>query len=73
MTRRRDYFRAREIVALTGLSLRTVRRRIADQTLRSEKWGGARLIPVAELEPSQKPALWDVDENDDENEESREV
>jgi hypothetical protein len=29
------YFRAREIAELTGLSLRTVRRRIADETLRS--------------------------------------
>jgi excisionase family DNA binding protein len=66
MTRRRDYLRAREIAALTGLSLRTVRRRIADQTFPSEKWGGARLIPTARLEASRKPAPWEKNENEDE-------
>ena len=35
MSQRQGYFRAREIAELTGLSLRTVRRRIADETLRS--------------------------------------
>jgi excisionase family DNA binding protein len=45
MSHRQGYFRAREIAELTGLSLRTVRRRIADETLRSVKWGGARLVP----------------------------
>jgi excisionase family DNA binding protein len=68
MTQRRDYLRAREIVKRIGLSLRTVRRRIADQTFRSEKLGGARLIPAAELELSVKPAPLDMDENDQENE-----
>lgn len=70
MTHRRDYLRAREIAELTGLSLRTVRRRIADQTLSSEKWGGARLVPAEELTPSRKPAPWEESENDEENDES---
>jgi excisionase family DNA binding protein len=49
MSQRQGYFRAREIAELTGLSLRTVRRRIADETLRSVKWGGARLVSASEL------------------------
>ena len=60
MTRRRGYCRAREIAELTGLSVRTVRRRIADGTLRSVKWGGARLVPELELADPQEPASWDI-------------
>jgi excisionase family DNA binding protein len=68
MTRRRGYFRAREIAELTGLSLRTVRRRIADETLRSVKWGGARLVPASELAGPQEPASWDITDGENEYE-----
>ena len=70
MTHPKDYLRARDIAERLGLSVRTVRRRIADQTLRSEKLGGARLIPTAELEPSRKPAPWEEEEQDNEEEEN---
>jgi excisionase family DNA binding protein len=41
-----EYLRAAEIVALTGLSLRTVRRWIADRIIPSVKLGGARLVQM---------------------------
>jgi hypothetical protein len=68
MTHRRGYFRAREIVELTGLSLRTVRRRIADETLHSVKWGGARLVPVTDIAGPEEPILWETDETENESE-----
>jgi excisionase family DNA binding protein len=46
----REYLRATDIAALTGMSLRTVRRRIADKVLPSTKLGGARLVAKAALE-----------------------
>lgn len=55
MTDRR-YLRAREVAELTGLSVRTVRRRIADETIRSVKWGGTRLVPATEFNHSPRPA-----------------
>jgi excisionase family DNA binding protein len=45
----RKYLRAVEIAALTGMSLRTIRRRIADHTIPSVKLGGARLVAMAGL------------------------
>jgi len=68
MTSRQVYFRAREIAELTGLSLRTVRRRIADETLRSVKWSGARLVPASEIAGPQEPVPWDTDEGENESE-----
>ena len=62
MIDRRVYLRTREVAELTGISLRTVRRRIADGTLRSVKLGGARLVRAAELEPREEPAPWDEKE-----------
>lgn len=50
MTERKKYFRAADIAALTGISIRTVRRRIADETLPSTKLGGARLVAMADLD-----------------------
>jgi excisionase family DNA binding protein len=64
MSATRKYLRAVEIVALTGMSLRTVRRWCADEVLPSVKVGGARLVAAADLEavlsgsrgrPSQSP------------------
>ena len=44
-----EYLRAREIAALTGVKLRTVRRWIADGRLPSVKVGGARLVARTDL------------------------
>ena len=44
------YLRAADIVRLTGVSIRTVRRWIADETIPSLKLGGARLVATADLE-----------------------
>jgi len=43
------YYRAREIAVLFGVTVRTVRRRIADGTLPSIRIGGARLVATADL------------------------
>jgi excisionase family DNA binding protein len=63
MTNAQEYLRARDIAGLTGVSLRTVRRWIANKTLVSAKVGGARLVAKGELarllSPSRK-----VDEGD---------
>ena len=50
MTGGTDYLRASDIVRLTGLSIRTVRRWIADEIIPSTKLGGARLVAKADLE-----------------------
>ena len=49
MTGDREYFRAAEIAALTGMSLRTIRRWIRDDILPSTKLGGARLVAATDL------------------------
>jgi excisionase family DNA binding protein len=43
MTDGTEYFRAADIARLTGMSLRTVRRWIADEIIPSTKLGGATL------------------------------
>lgn len=50
MTGSKAYLRAPEIAGLTGLSLRTIKRWIADQILPSTKIGGARLVAISDLE-----------------------
>jgi excisionase family DNA binding protein len=50
MTGARKYLRAAEIAALTGMSIRTIRRWIREKTLPSTKLGGARLVATADLE-----------------------
>jgi excisionase family DNA binding protein len=50
MTRGTAYLRAADIARLTGMSIRTVRRWIADEILPSTKLGGARLVASADLE-----------------------
>ena len=50
MTRGTEYLRAVDIVRLTGMPLRTVRRWIADAIIPSTKLGGARLVARADLE-----------------------
>jgi excisionase family DNA binding protein len=44
------YLRAADIVRLTGISIRTVRRWIADEIIPSCKLGGARLVAREDLE-----------------------
>ena len=50
MTGGTEYLRAADIVRLTGLSIRTVRRWIADEIIPSTKLSGARLVARADLE-----------------------
>jgi excisionase family DNA binding protein len=49
MTDGAEYMRARDIAEVTGVSLRTVRRWIAEGLIPSTKLGGARLVAKAEL------------------------
>ena len=49
MTRARECLRAAEIAALTGMSLRTIRRWIAKEILPSTKLGGARFVAATDL------------------------
>ena len=49
MTDGTEYLRAGDIAQLTGMSLRTIRRWIADEIVPSTKLGGARLVAKAEL------------------------
>ena len=66
MTNAPEYLRARDIVRLTGVSLRTARRWIANKILASGKVGGARLVAKGELErllsPSRKVDEEDIDD-----------
>jgi excisionase family DNA binding protein len=55
MTSAAEYLRARDIARLTGVSLRTVRRWIAEEILASRKLGGARLVAKSELERLLSP------------------
>jgi excisionase family DNA binding protein len=50
------YLTARETAERLGISLRTVRRRIADGSLPSIKFGGAVRIPAIALEPAEARA-----------------
>ena len=63
MTNAQEYLRARDIVRLTGVSLRTARRWIANKILASGKVGGARLVARGELERLLSPSL-KVDDSD---------
>lgn len=55
MTAGAEYLRARDIAQLTGVSLRTARRWIADEILTSTKLGGSRLVAKSELERLLSP------------------
>ena len=50
MSRRPAFVRAQAVADLLGISVRTVRRWIADETLPSTKVGGTRLITKEDLE-----------------------
>jgi excisionase family DNA binding protein len=61
MTAGAEYLRARDIAQLTGVSLRTARRWIANEILASRKLGGARLVAKRELERLLSPCR-DIDQ-----------
>ncbi|MGC1178700.1 MAG: helix-turn-helix domain-containing protein [Methyloceanibacter sp.] len=64
-----EYLRATDIARITGMSLRTAQRWIADEIIPSTKLGGARLVAKAELGRLLSPpptATEDVTEDDDE-------
>jgi excisionase family DNA binding protein len=66
VTNAQEYLRARDIVQLTGVSLRTARRWIGDKILASRKVGGARLVAKAELSrllsPTESSTMGDDDD-----------
>ena len=69
MTDDRDYLRAAEIAALTGMSIRTVRRWINDEILPSIKLGGARLVAAADLKAvlsAPRDVIQDITTDDEE-------
>jgi hypothetical protein len=63
MTNAQEYLRARDIMRLTGVSLRTARRWIANKILVSGKVGGARLVAKGELERLLSPSC-KIDESE---------
>jgi excisionase family DNA binding protein len=50
MTDGTEYLRAADIARLTGTSIRTIRRWVADEVVPSAKLGGARLVARGDLE-----------------------
>jgi excisionase family DNA binding protein len=70
MTNAPEYLRARDIAQLTGVSLRTARRWIADKILASGKVGGARLVAKGELERLLPPPSKVDEEDSDDGKES---
>jgi excisionase family DNA binding protein len=68
----RPYLRAAEISVLTGLSLRTIRRWIAEEILPSAKLGGARLVAATDLKAALSEPQEGIEELSSENEESDE-
>jgi excisionase family DNA binding protein len=66
MTDAPDFLRAVDITRLTGLSLRTVRRWIADKFVPSVKIRGARLVPRKPLERVLSPGWLENLDVDDE-------
>lgn len=69
MTGDRQYLRAAEIAALTGMSLRTIRRWIAEEILPSTKLGGARLVAATDLKAALSAPHERLQETADDGEE----
>ena len=67
MTDGTGYMRARDIAELTGVSVRTVRRWIADKIIPSTKLGGARLVAKTELGRLFSPPSEVTDEDREDN------
>jgi excisionase family DNA binding protein len=64
MTGETEYLRARDIARLTGVSIRTARRWIADGIISSVKLGGSRLVARVNLERLLYPAPEQAEEPD---------
>jgi excisionase family DNA binding protein len=62
-----QYLRARDIAELMGVSVRTVRRWIADKIIPSTKLGGARLVAKTELGRLFSPPSEVTDEDREDN------
>ena len=56
MSASKEYLRAADIVKLTGMSPRTIRRWIASEILPSTKLGGARLVARSDLDLLLSPS-----------------
>jgi len=65
MTDVRAYLRAGDIARLSGASVRTVRRWIADEILPSVKVRGMRLVPRKAVERLLSPASWNWEDLDE--------
>ncbi len=72
MTAAREYLRAGEIARLCSVSVRTVRRWIAAETLPSVKVGGVRLVARQALQQMLTPTAADWSADDPEDEEQTE-
>ena len=70
MTDEAEYLRAADIARLTGMSIRTAWRWIADEIIPSTKLRGARLVARADLERLLSPPPDSTKEADDGTEES---
>ena len=68
MTDTPEFLRAGNIARLTGTSVRTVRRWIAEEILPSVKVRGARLVPRKDLERVLSPPGQDWDDIEEESE-----
>lgn len=68
MSADRKYLRAADIATITGMSLRTVRRWIADGTLPSSKPVGARLVATEDLDRLLSPLTCLAKGSDDDTE-----
>ena len=69
MSADKEYLRAADIAEITGMSLRTVRRWIAEEVIPSTRIGGARLVATADLETVLSPSRDTFQEYSDEIEE----
>jgi excisionase family DNA binding protein len=67
MTAASEYLRAGDIARLSGASVRTVRRWIADKIVPSVKVRGMRLVPRKAVERLLSPAFLDWAESEVEN------
>jgi excisionase family DNA binding protein len=64
MTGGTEYLRAADIVRLTGASMRTVRRWIADKIIPSTRLGGVRLVARQDLDRLLRSSPYQAEETD---------
>ncbi len=73
MSRPRAYLRAQAVADRLGISVRTVRRWIADKTIPSTKVGGSRLIAEDDLARTLCCGVTDLATDDDDTQETQSV